>query len=182
METQTSKFPSPLMWLAGVAVTLFCAAGIAAIMGWIPTSMGRQGEPVAAGKPGKQASPAAPAHVASNVPAHTRCPQCGVIESTREIDTLGEGSGVGAVGGAVAGGVLGHQVGNGRGQDVATVVGAVGGAVLGNQIEKKVKSTKSYDVAVRMEDGSSRTIHQASEPAWRSGDHVKVVDGAIVSN
>jgi outer membrane lipoprotein SlyB len=105
-----------------------------------------------------------------------------VIESTREIDTLGEGSGVGAVGGAVAGGVLGHQVGNGRGQDVATVVGAVGGAVLGNQIEKKVKSTKSYEVAVRMEDGSSRTIHQASEPAWRSGDHVKVVDGAIVSN
>ena len=182
METQTSKSPSPLMWVAGVALTLLCAAGISAIMGWIPTSMGRQGEPVATSKPMTQASPRGPAHLASNVPARARCAQCGVIESTREIDTVGEGSGVGAVGGAVAGGVLGHQVGNGRGQDVATVVGAVGGAVLGNQIEKKVKSTKSYEVTVRMEDGSSRTIHQASAPAWHSGDHVKVADGAIVSN
>jgi len=37
----------------------------------------------------------------------------------------------GAIIGAVIGGVLGHQVGGGRGQDVATVGGAVAGAAIG---------------------------------------------------
>jgi outer membrane lipoprotein SlyB len=46
--------------------------------------------------------------VASNAPARANCTECGVVESTREIDTRGEGSGPGAVGGAVLGGVLGH--------------------------------------------------------------------------
>ena len=36
-----SKSPHLLMWIAGIAVILFSTAGIAAIMGWIPTSMGR---------------------------------------------------------------------------------------------------------------------------------------------
>jgi len=62
------------------------------------------------------------------------------------------------------------------------VVGAVGGAVAGNQIEKSVKSSKSYETTVRFEDGSSRVIAEANAPAWRTGDHVKVVDGVIRSN
>ena len=188
MEAQASKFPHPLMWVAGIAITVFCAAGVAAIMGWIPTSIGHPSDATApqASAPQPPAPVArihtAPAQVASNAPAHVRCAECGVIESTREVDTQGEGSGLGAVGGAVAGGVLGHQVGNGRGQDIATVLGAVGGAVLGNQVEKKVKTTKSYEVTVRLNDGSSRVIHEAQPPAWHSGDHVKVVDGVIHSN
>jgi outer membrane lipoprotein SlyB len=186
METQANKFPHPLIWIAGIAITVFCAAGVAAIMGWIPTSMGGPSDNAAtpqasAARPAAAKAHTAPAQVASNAPAQARCAECGVIESIREIDTQGEGSGLGAVGGAVVGGVLGHQVGGGRGQDVATVVGAVGGAVLGNQVEKKVKSTKSYEVTIRMNDGSSRVIHEANAPTWRSGDRVKVVDGVIHS-
>jgi len=105
-----------------------------------------------------------------------------VIEAVREIDTKGEGSGLGAVGGAVVGGVLGHQVGGGRGKDIATVVGAVGGAVAGNEIEKRVKSSKSYELTVRFEDGSSRVISEANPPTWRTGDRVKVINGVIQSN
>lgn len=41
---------------------------------------------------------------------------------------------VGTVLGGAAGGVLGHQIGGGRGKDVATAAGAVGGAVLGKKI------------------------------------------------
>lgn len=111
-----------------------------------------------------------------------KCEQCGVIESIREIATKGEGSGLGAVGGAVVGGLLGNQIGQGRGNDAATVVGVVGGAVAGNQIEKSVKSTKSYDITIRFDDGSSRTIREANPSAWRSGDRVKVVNGEIRSN
>lgn len=40
----------------------------------------------------------------------------------------------GAIVGAVIGGILGHQIGGGRGKDVATVGGAVGGAALGANV------------------------------------------------
>jgi uncharacterized protein YcfJ len=42
----------------------------------------------------------------------------------------------GAIAGAVIGGILGHQVGNGRGQDIATVGGAVAGAAVGANIDR----------------------------------------------
>ena len=64
-----------------------------------------------------------------------------------------------AVGGAVAGGVLGNQVGRGGGRDIMTIVGAVAGGIAGNQIEKKVKTTKSWEITVRMEDGSTRRLN-----------------------
>jgi len=114
--------------------------------------------------------------------AQANCAECGVIDSIREVTTKGEGSGLGVVGGAVVGGLLGNQVGAGSGKDAATVVGAVGGAVAGNQIEKSVKSTKSYDITVRFEDGSSRVFHEENAPAWRPGDRVKVINGVIRSN
>jgi uncharacterized protein YcfJ len=40
----------------------------------------------------------------------------------------------GAVVGALLGGILGHQVGGGRGQDIATAGGAVAGAAVGSQV------------------------------------------------
>jgi outer membrane lipoprotein SlyB len=193
MTTQvikTGKSPHPLAWVAGIALILFCAAGIAAIMGWIPTSIGggstveppakKAAQPVA-----KTAQPAAkaktpPAQVASSAPV-ANCTTCGVIESVREIAAKGEGSGLGAAGGAVVGGLLGHQVGGGSGKQIATVVGAVGGAVAGNEVEKRVKATKSYDITVRLDDGSTRVINETNPPSWRSGDRVRIVDGTIRS-
>ena len=192
METQTSKSPHTLYWIAGIAVTMFSAVGVAAIMGWIPSSIGSPAENTVLANSAAPAKPAGarvhappaqvPVHVASNTPARVRCAECGVIESVREIETKGEGTGLGAVGGAVVGGLLGHQVGGGRGQDVATVVGVVGGAVAGNEVEKRVKSGKSYEITVRFEDGSNRVIHEASAPTWRTGDRVKVINGVIQSN
>jgi outer membrane lipoprotein SlyB len=97
----------------------------------------------------------------------------------REISEKGEGSGLGAAGGAVVGGVLGHQVGGGSGKQIATVVGAVGGAVVGNEVEKRVKATKSYDITVRLDDGSTRVVNEANPTSWRTGDRVRIVDGEI---
>jgi outer membrane lipoprotein SlyB len=177
METQVHKFPRPLLWTAGVAVILFSAVGIAAIMGWIPASMGG---------PDEAAAPVAqqPPRLAATQPAETlgRCSNCGVVESSRAVTTSGEGSGLGAAGGAVVGGLLGNQVGGGSGKKIATVVGAVGGAVAGNEVEKRVKTTTSYEVTVRMDDGSSRVVYEDYAPIWRTGEQVKIVDGAIRSN
>ena len=188
-EPTSGKFPQAIIWIAGVALTLFCAVGIGAVMGWIPNSMGGPSDKAALAQQSANTLPvAAPkanrtaAAQAASVATHSTCAECGVIESVREIAAKGQGSGIGAVGGGVLGGLLGNQVGGGRGQDVMTVVGVVGGAVAGNEVEKRVKATKSYEVTVRLDDGSSRVISEASMPTWRTGDKVRLVNGAIQSN
>ena len=197
IEPQSGKFPQAVIWIAGIALTLFCGVGIAALMGWIPNSMGGPGDGAAMDQ--RMTNTAPPASARTQVPAASRsapvartapapvaaaatCSECGVIESVREIDTKGQGSGLGAVGGAVVGGLLGNQVGGGRGKDVMTVVGAVGGGVAGNEVEKRVRTTKSYEVTVRLNDGSSRVISAAGVPVWHTGDKVKVINGVIQSN
>jgi outer membrane lipoprotein SlyB len=183
---QSSKSPHPLIWVAAIALIVFCAAGVAAVMGWIPTSLGKTEEPLVKVEKPKSApakvAAAQPAKVAPVAVAAARCAECGFVQSIREIETKGEGSGIGVVGGAVAGGVVGNQFGHGNGNKIMTVVGAVGGAVAGNEIEKRVRSTKSYEITVRMEDGSNRVVHQATAPTWREGDKVKLVNGALQSN
>jgi outer membrane lipoprotein SlyB len=195
MEAQASKSPHPLMWAAGIALIVFCGAGVGAMMGWIPNSLGKPDDSVPAQlvkssantHPAQVAPRAArPAPASTPAPAAAvvaaRCADCGVVQSVHEIETKGEGSGVGVVGGAVVGGVLGNQVGSGTTKKVMTAVGAVGGAVAGNEIEKRVRSTKSYEVTVRFEDGSSRVITEANTSTWRAGDKVKVVNNVIQSN
>src|ERR1700687_2107425 len=49
-------------------------------------------------------------------------------------DNRGNANVPGAIVGAVIGGVLGHQVGGGRGRDVATAGGAVAGAAIGSNV------------------------------------------------
>ena len=175
METQATRSIHPLWWVTAIAVVLFSGVGIAALLGWIPTSVGKPADPAIASKP-ERARPAA------RTPAAALCTECGVVQSVQEIEARGEGSGLGAAGGAEVGGVLGNHVGGGDGRKVATVIGAVGGAVLGNEIEKRVKTATSYEISVRFDDGSSRVYTQAEAPAWRSGDKVKVVNGVIQSN
>jgi outer membrane lipoprotein SlyB len=102
-----------------------------------------------------------------------------VVESVTLVKQDGSGSGAGAVLGGVVGGLLGHQVGGGRGKDVATVAGAVGGAVLGNQIEKNRNATEQADIRVRLDDGTMQTIRGASDLGLRTGDKVRVENGKI---
>lgn len=223
MQNSTPQKSSlhPLLIAAAVAVLLFCAVGIAAMMGWLPSSKSSS-EPVGsltasdqlAGAPAAAvplqamapppsnidvprqqlaAAPApspvqasqrdlAPAYVEpAPAPVRRSCSNCGVVESVRVISHRAEGSGVGAAGGAVVGGLLGHQVGGGRGRDAATILGAIGGAVAGNQIEGNVKATQSYNVTVRLEDGSTRTVHQSTN-RWSSGDRVRIVNNDLRAN
>lgn len=149
-------------------------------------------KPVVA-QPEPVAKPAAKKHAAKSTssqrtemaenksPANV-CGHCGVITAIRTVEQAGEGSGLGAIAGGVVGGLLGHQVGGGTGKDIATIAGAVGGGYAGHQIEKKVKTTKHYEIIVRMDDGSHRTMVRETQPAFAIGDKVKIVDGALVRN
>ena len=107
------------------------------------------------------------------------CYDCGVIQSVRVVEKNGEATGSGAAIGGIAGGILGNQAGRGHGRDVMTVLGAIGGAFAGHEIEKNTKKVKSYEIAIRLDDGSSRLLTQDNPPAWRSGDRVRLVDGVI---
>jgi len=113
-------------------------------------------------------------------PPPPACVDCGTVESVRPVVVEGQGTGVGAVAGGVLGGVLGHQIGRGRGNDAATVLGAVGGAFAGHQIEKSQRTTTHYEITVRMNDGSYRTVTAKEQPVWRTGDHVRIENGAVV--
>ena len=237
----------PLLLLAALAVVLFCLIGTAAIMGWIPSSIGgnanRQlneadraalmsnlppaGQTVAVAPAANMAqlapqgttyapapAPAAPAYPAQQLaqgygPAPSQgyapepepapaprtvvkskpvqvaaaepkwCGNCGNIESVRTIKHRAQGTGLGAAGGAVLGGLLGNQIGGGTGRQLATVAGAVGGAVVGNQVEGNMKATTSYEIRVRLDDGTLRTFQQSSQPRWSRGDRVRIVKGHL---
>jgi outer membrane lipoprotein SlyB len=182
----------PMLIIAGIAIVLFCGVGIAAFMGWLPASLGGNVDktdssvpaltnPVGAPVHHAQAH-SAPVHVAANSSVKRACANCGIVESTRDITTRAQGSGVGAAGGAVVGGLLGNQVGGGHGKEAMTVVGAIGGAIAGNQIEGQMKATHSFETTVRLEDGSLRAVMQATQPGWQAGDHVKIIDGVVRAN
>ncbi|MDA8109472.1 MAG: glycine zipper 2TM domain-containing protein [Betaproteobacteria bacterium] len=199
METESKRKLHPLVATASVAIIVLAGVGIAAFTGVLPTSRGSSApaEQATANAPAapapavkKEAARAAATHrAAAEEPAHKRavqvaqakprCLDCGVVESVRVVEVKGQGTGLGAVAGGVAGAVLGNQMGNGNGRTVMTLVGAAGGALAGNQIEKSARTTKHWDVSVRMEDGATRVISLAAEPAWRPGDHVRVVNGAL---
>jgi outer membrane lipoprotein SlyB len=112
--------------------------------------------------------------------AHAKCDNCGTVTTVKTIKVKGEGTGLGAVTGGVLGGVLGHQVGGGRGKDVATVVGAAGGAYAGHQTEKNMKSRLRYQVAVKLESGQSRIFTFNSATSYKVGDRIKVDAGKLV--
>lgn len=109
------------------------------------------------------------------------CDNCGRVESVNAIQQAAQPSGLGVVAGAVLGGVLGNQVGGGNGKTLATVAGAVGGGYAGNEVEKRTRSTTSYEVRVRMENGTIRTFPFNGQPNWQVGDRIKVVNGYLTS-
>ena len=124
-----------------------------------------------------------PAALAQN---NGTCSQCGVVQNVQVVEQKGQGSGVGMIAGGVIGNVLGHQIGSGRGNTVATIAGAGAGAYAGNEIEKNKNKTRSWNVAIRMDNGQNRTFTYSSQPTVHQGDRVKLVDGgrrlALVSN
>jgi outer membrane lipoprotein SlyB len=187
----------PLVAIASVAVLVLAGVGVAAFTGVLPGTSGSTDKgalsSAPAAEPAKAVTPKtadvrpAQPKVAAPKPARPapvpvavmKCTVCGVVEAVQEVEVKGEATGAGAVAGGVAGAVVGNQVGSGSKKKVARIIGAVGGAVVGHQVEKSARSTKRYDITVRMEDGTLRTLSQEQAPTWRTGDKVRVVNDAL---
>ena len=103
------------------------------------------------------------------------CESCGTVVTTNRKDEKSGGTAgavVGGLGGAVAGNVLG-------GNTTGTVLGGVGGAVAGNVIGKKLGTRKIWSVQVRMDRGGVQDVDFTSDPGYRQGQRVRVVDGTL---
>jgi hypothetical protein len=86
------------------------------------------------------------------------CPDCGVVESVREI----------------------HRPDVGGSQDIldANVAGGVSrGAMVASTI-----AGKSYEITVRFRDGSTTVFDEAGARTWRMGSRVIVIGRSIASN
>ena len=148
-------------------------------------------------KPVAHKSAATPVHhaavapaTATTVPEATRaparepivvCTTCGVITAITAVKSDGKGTGIGVVAGGLAGLVIGNQIGGGSGRTIAKIAGAAGGAFLGNEAEKKARAQTSYEIRVRLDDGTETTVTEATEPRLAVGAAVRIVDGNVVA-
>jgi len=133
----------------------------------------QNGDPVVAAAPAKATATAVP-------PKPVASANLGEVSHIETLTERPKGSGVGAVAGGVLGGVAGHQVGDGRGQDAATVVGAVGGALLGNKIERdRAVKVVGYRVEVKLDNGDVRTFERAQLDGLHVGGRVRVDGGQV---
>ncbi len=139
---------------------------------------------VAAAAPADYAPPPPPAAMPpqpiAQAPAPAPAGQLGVVESVREIKTPAkESNGVGPIAGGIAGAVLGSQFGHGTGRNLMTIAGAAAGALGGRAMEEQVRATKRWEVTVRLDDGTTRTLNSSSEPFWHGGERVRFLDGRL---
>ena len=197
--TTSSNRLHPLVAAAAVSVMLVSLIGVAAITGILPNSQSttaplgastsQEGDMDAPTKAdtAKLTAPVQPKSMQQAITppiaqAKPICHQCGRIESIHTIQQAARPSGIGVAAGAVLGGLLGNQVGGGNGRTLATVAGAVGGGYAGNEVERRTSTTSSYQVRVRMEDGSIRNMPQSGQNGWQIGDRVRIVNGSMRSD
>ncbi|HTP61933.1 MAG TPA: glycine zipper 2TM domain-containing protein [Burkholderiales bacterium] len=176
---QASTRTHPMLVAAAAAVLVFSLLGAAALTGVLPAGNTKSSEVVAPDAAAQKIPVDHPAaHLSTAKTAAAPCANCGVIESVHAVEVKGSTSGVGAVAGGVAGGVLGNQFGHGGTRTLLTIGGAAGGAYAGNEIERNVKKHTEWRIAVRLEDGSLRTLARKEQPPFAVGDRVRIVDGS----
>ncbi|EEQ04518.1 hypothetical protein yrohd0001_29690 [Yersinia rohdei ATCC 43380] len=117
--------------LAGVGVGIAAALGIAAVAGMNVFSSAPQYAQVLTATPIKET-------------IKTPRQECRNVTTTHRQPVKDENQITGSVLGAVAGGVLGHQVGGGRGKDIATVAGALAGGYAGNRVQSNMQESDTY--------------------------------------
>jgi hypothetical protein len=143
MNTQANKLLHLPLLVGGIAAILVSGIAIGSLA---ISAQGFNGTLASAAPPEVAA---APAISASGARAY-RCAECGVVESTREIEAPDEKTG-----------------GNTSGRNAAGSRGAI-----------EAKPVRNYEITIRLRDGSRRVITDAHPARWRHGERVQVIAGA----
>ncbi|MEP6941946.1 MAG: hypothetical protein ABI981_03360 [Betaproteobacteria bacterium] len=151
-------------------------------MGWTPLCALAQSAP--AGAPGSapaRAPVVAPAVApALAVPGPPGCERCGKVESIREVQLKDTWTPLGSVPTASDLGPTGvavYQIGPGFSNQGQVLVGAAGGGVY--QTRAKQRNAMRWEVVIKMDDGSGRSVTQNYEPLFVVGDRVRVFGSQI---
>jgi hypothetical protein len=166
------KLPTrmPLLRIAGICIGLFAASGVVAIVRSIPASYSDVPDAHAPAKHRAVASVPTDVYLKDSRPElagaqatinrqdRASCPECGVVESVRQIE---------------------RSVGVGR-QDTLDVKVAARGS--GGVIASSALGGKSYEVTIRFRDGSTMVLNEVGPRTWRLGTRVIVIGRVSSSN
>jgi len=144
MESQEKKSPHTLFWIAGIAVTVFSATGIAAIMGWIPTSTSSPTESVVLVTPPPSAAKPAAGTSAASTQAREQARENARAQAREDVQAKARAQAPAQVADSTPArwrcaecGVVQsvrEVVTKGEGSGIGAVGGAVVGGVLGHQV------------------------------------------------
>ena len=118
--------------------------------------------------------------LAQPTPAAAACERCGKIESIRQVVNKDQWTPLGSVQPASdlgPAGVAVYKIGPGFSNQGQVLIGAAGGGVY--QTPAKQRNATRWEVVVKMDDGSSRSIIQNYEPLLVIGDRVRVIGTQI---
>ena len=113
-------------------------------------------------------------------PASTEtCDRCGTVESVRPAGSKDRWTRLGTVSSGSAGTsdlapttITQYQVGRDLSKQGTVLLGAAGGAAY--QSRPSALNVQRWELVVRMDDGSVRTVTQNYQPLLQSGDRVRV--------
>ena len=65
------------------------------------------------------------------------------------------------------------------GSTAATIAGVAGGVISGHYAEKALRDSKEWNVTVKMENGTTRTVAMKSDPNLQPGEKVRVSENNV---
>lgn len=142
MDTQANKLLHLPLWVGGIAAILVSSIAIGSL------AISPRGFDATLAPAAPPEVSAAQAIVAPGARAY-RCAECGVVESTREIEAV----------------------------DEKTAGDAPGWNASGNRDAIEAKPIRSYEITIRLRDGSRRVITDAHPARWRHGERIQVIAG-----
>jgi outer membrane lipoprotein SlyB len=173
----------PVILVAGIVAALFCSAGIATIMDWGGSSATTPGDRIGliallrGGDANRDAVDRRDTHLAAAVARATeRCAGCGVIESIGVVDMRDEATGVCTAGDWVDHSLRDNASVEASSSNLATLAEIVADVVVTNASARNMRSAAGYELTVRFPDGARSTIRFASQPWWKPGDRVRVIN------
>jgi outer membrane lipoprotein SlyB len=110
----------------------------------------------------------------------TGCDRCGTIEAIRQVATKEQWTPLGSVPSTADLGPQGmamYKVGKGFSNEGQVFVGAAGGTVYRTQPNQR--NITRWEVTIKMDDGSTRSLTQNYEPLMQVGDKVRVFGAQI---
>jgi len=100
----------------------------------------------------------------------------GVVQSVERVDADQAGIGVGAISGVVVPGRIGNQASSTSNLETDGTSSGSSGMNSGSSMSS---SGQAYRITLRMNDGSQQVFATATDPQYRPGDRIQIVNGIV---